>query len=170
MTKEILYHKHGGFDNDGNSHYWSEDTVIDLDNNTVCYIKEESFGGQLIANAPEGFIPNHYGVTKNEVSEFKAPTVEQEEAVYDAFTDIRNLFAKYPHRESLSFFKYWQEKKFIKNYQNAVEVLEDTDAHGENCSVDHFILPKKNLLIKVYYSKGGYGKTSRIEYKEETLK
>ena len=166
----VKFHSHDGFYNDGNSHYWSNDSTVDLDANTFHYRREESFGGQHIASAPEGFKLNEYGVTKEFTREFKAPTKKQEETVYEAFKHIRALFTKYPNRQNLSFFQYWQEKAFLKNLETAIEAFKGTDAHGTNCSVDYFILPQMNILIKSNFMKGGYGQNSRIEFSETELR
>jgi hypothetical protein len=166
----VEFHSHGGFDNDGNSHYWMNDSVVDLDANTYSFKREESWGGQLIQGAPEGFKLNTYGVTEEYTREFKAPTKEQEETVYEAFKHIRALFARYPHKSALSFFKYWQEQAFLKNLRDARVALEDTDAYDTKYSVHYFILPQMNILIKANYMEAPYGQNSRIEFSETELK
>jgi len=166
----VKFHSHGGFDNDGNSHYWMNDSVVDLDANTFSFKREESWGGQLIQNAPEGFNLNTYGVTEEYTREFNAPTKEQEETVYEAFQKVRELFVKYPHRSQLSFFYYNQEKAYLANLEKAIKALKGTDAHGTKYSVDYFILPQMNVLITSNFMKGGWNQNSQIEYREEPLR
>ena len=47
---KVKYHSHGGYYGDGNSHYWSKNQILDLQQKTLSTNREDTFYMQMAKN------------------------------------------------------------------------------------------------------------------------
>ena len=148
MKKEIEYHGHGGSYGDGNSHYWSVDSVLNLNNGTFIGIREDSYGGQLAGNSQFS-----HKVDTDKTTDKAIPfTTDQEQRIYNTLLPLIELTKKYPHLKTFRFFSQ-KHRYFIEGRTNkARKIAKENDSHyyGVNCLHNIWVLPSFNIVINFY--------------------
>lgn len=163
MNGIIKFHSHGGYYGDGNSHYWSNDMVVNFKEGVTTILREDSYGGQL-AEA-KGVAPNQYlGEPKTRGIINLTPAKQQE--AYKLLAQIGQNFAKYG-RNTLKILSYRQLKWIEGRLHKAIDIMNVADYYGEDNSRHVFVFPALNKVVTFYYEWSYNHKYQ--EYKEETL-
>ena len=147
MKETIKFHRHGGFYNDGNSNYWSEDSELDLVTGKLKTKREESFGGQLASNG------NYSETTKEDEIQAVPFKKETEEKIYNTLLPFIELTEKYPHLDTFKFFSQ-KHKWFVTGRMRKVVKLALADGsnyYGVNCLKDIFVLKTKGVIITTHF-------------------
>jgi len=142
--KKIKYHSHGGFYNDGNSQYWSTDSELDVENNRISGIKEDSYGGQLATNG------NHQEEKESFDQEAIRLTDEEQDAIWETLAPIRETYAKYPNLTGYRFFSRRHRYLIEGRISKAIRIAKHSNYYGTNCLRDIWVLQKYNAIITTY--------------------
>jgi len=145
--KIISFHRHGGFYNDGNSNYWSEDSELDLVTGKLKVEREESFGGQLASNG------NHSEKTEESEMEAVPFNKETEQKIYNALLPVIELTEKYPNLDTFRFFSQKHKWFITGRMRKAVKLAlaDGSNYYGVNCLKDIFVLTIKGVIITTHF-------------------
>jgi len=103
---EVKYHNHNGYYNDGNSHYWSIDQILDLRGKTLSTKREDTYYMQFAKN---GIFEEKIETTQQPLFEF---TINQENIIFETLKPLIETAKKYPHLNTFKFFSQ-KHKYFI---------------------------------------------------------
>ena len=116
----ITYHMHGGYYNDGNSHYFSTDTTIDLTTGITTDTREDTYGGQMASK-------DTYALSSHVTHGL---TVKQQTALYETLKPFVELKQKYPRRECFQYFSKKQQYFYTGRVSKALEMASNSDYCG----------------------------------------
>lgn len=141
----IKYHEHGGFYNDGNSHYWSNDSILDLTAHTITESREETYHGQLAC-------PVVTTTSTRDAVQFSHTT---EESIYIALLPLIDTYkrtGKAELRYASDKHRYFVTGRLVK----ANKLAGDSDYHGTANARHIWVLEPYNLLITAHWQDRGF--------------
>jgi len=148
---KISFHNHGGYYNDGNSHYWNTDSVLDTNTNILSVERTDEYGGQL---AGDSQFAHKTDKTKEEVN-ITPMTPEQQEEIYNVLLSLIETAQKHPHREYFNYFSDRHMYLITGRFGKAFKLCHEwnTGYYGTDCACSVFILPAKKMVVRVYIPK-----------------
>ena len=141
---EVKSHEHGGYYGDGNSHYWSVDTVLNATLDTVRIERVDEYGGQLAGNHQFAHKEGR-AVEEREAIPF---TAEQVAAIVETLKPLTDTAEKYPNHRTFAYFSDRHKRLILGRLSKAVRLAGNSDYHLRDCSRHIFVLPE--MVVTAY--------------------